>query len=193
MGKSVDQDDLIKWSAMNKKEIKKLIDVCAILNNNNLIRDASLYISYCDRYKERDRNRFFISYTLHEYGERFLKNTDLNSINSFFKKHSSKNYKRYIGIGEKFAEGGRCYNEEDMETSDVFENILGNYANYFIHNCKMALSLGFDWDVIREITGSEMNVDRFQKLEECFGKMGKEWQEGKARIEGYANKRYWKL
>ena len=168
----IDRDDMAEWASISKREINNLINICGELNWYCFIRDLALYVAYSKKYSGNQDVFLFLFYTYMKNGRKILTDIDPDLMDEFCSKKYLKNYYGYNRTAECDFIG------KEYATPEFMENALDNCVSYYVYLIRQALSHGYDWDVIKEMTKTEITKERFRVLEEAFRFKGKEWSEG---------------
>lgn len=153
----VDKERLELWSAMDRDELDRFLQVCGTLDSYTIGTEAAQEYIKSDDFNQDDNAFLFIVSTIHQYGDLFVLHRNLKD-NRDLESLAKYNYLRFNDLYEAY------HVEPSLATAGEFAKIIRFYSCYFVRRVKAALSEGYDWDVVEKATRLTLSEDRFHEL-----------------------------
>ena len=168
---SVSRADITEWFSLTEDYTNEFFNTCDMLAPFQLTGEFAFNYSRCKGNLDSTMLTFS-RYSIRKYKEYIIRFIVPECIGEFCRNKSADNYRGYCEWRREDP------NRTDLASPEVMENILINYANYFIFLVKIALSDGYDWDVLTNMLEMDITQERFRVLDSSFGSIGREWMDG---------------
>ena len=155
-------DQMASWALMAKEEIDDIVDSCRSLDPISLAEGAAEKYGIGGE-QELDRNSYiFVLTTYVKYGLLFC--TDISEpISVLCEVIAPYIFSTYTKLYEEYPV------DSSYGTGAVLEQIILDFLKHFVATVEVALSKGYDWEVIAKMIQEDVSKARFQEIKEyCF-------------------------
>ena len=160
-------DDLAKWASYTKEKMRDFYSLCSRFYYYNLCTNAARMYIRCntDKY-DLTKNAFsFVGHTYFHEREYYF-----NMINDIHNPSREDLYNLNIEERKQAVYNSYCkiYKDQPIENSlnnvDFYKSILQFLINYIRNMTDDALSLGYDWDVIKVLLELNVSYDDYMEF-----------------------------
>ncbi len=152
------RDKVASWASMTKEEVDHFIDLCAMLDPYNLDAEAARIICERDTYKSERNIYYFVLSTYYRMGDLVITSIEKDKFKQYCEKVSELNYQLFI---KKYDD---IPIDESYATSEVYEDMMSFFIQYFVAAIKEVISEGYDWDVIASMARVDITEERYKSL-----------------------------
>lgn len=158
----VSKDEIAAWSDMTKAEIELIMDYCKRLDNRKLAVNAAREYEFGNSGDGEVNSYAYLLHLFSWFGRNILKESVRDIIMKNIGLIANANYDMFHDDWENIQ---IC---DEMRTAEFAKTAMEYYIRFTVKTIREAFSEGYDWDVIKEMLGTDIPIAGYKKMEKNY-------------------------